>query len=413
MKFKYIIFFLTICGSLATAQTKNPVQKANEAFKQGDFARAVEIYVQVLKDKQSAPLFVNLAHAYARLKQWPAAVKAYKDALALKDPQIKTSEIYGYLGQAEYMRHNYIQALHYLARARQDESPGKFSLLIARCLIDLQRFHLAEDEVMEFLKLNPDDIQAGEMLAHIYMQTDQPAYAADIYQGLLSQKPLEIRYFKALAQALLAAGRDDKAIDTLEMARHITGPNTEDLDRLLADLYIKQNMPREAASCYSHIIHNLARPNPEDVYRLGYCYYQSHQWLSARQAFNRVLQLDPSHAHAALYLGHIASQKGDIDAACQAYLRAAKIDKQWPEPYLSLVAQQIKQKNFQQAAEYFQKALTRKDFGSDEYYRYLLTLQQAGNKDQFKKILVQALSKYPQDNRWHRLLDPFVSESPD
>jgi len=413
MKLKYIIFFLTIYGSLAMAQTKNPVQQANEAFKQGDFARAVEIYIQVLKEKQSAPLFVNLAHAYARLKQWPAAVKAYKDALALKDPQIKTSEIYGYLGQAEYMRHNYIKALHYLAQARQEESPGKFSLLIARCLIDLQRFHLAEDEVMEFLKVNPNDIQAGELLAHIYMQTEQPDRAADIYQGLLRQKPLEIRYFKALAQAQIAADRYDRAIDTLEMARRIIGPGSQEMDRLLADLYIQQTMPREAADCYSRIIQPLARPNPEDVYRLGYCYYQSHQWLSARQAFNLVLQLDPSHAHAALYLGHIASQKGELDAACQAYLRAAKIDKQWSEPYLSLAALQIKQKNFKQAAEYFQKALSREDFDSEQYYRYLLTLQQAGNKDQFKKILVQALSKYPQDNRWPRLLDSFVSESPE
>jgi tetratricopeptide (TPR) repeat protein len=411
MKSMCTILFLLAIGPIVSAQTDDLARKGNEAYAQEKYSLAVEYYIEALENQPSTAIYLNLGHAYVKLEQWSAALQSYESALAQKDPEIAPAEIYGYLGQTEYMSRNYTQALHHLTQAKPGKPPGTYNLLIARCLIDLQRFHLAESEIIEFLKLNPDDIPAGELLAHIYMQTDQADRAADTYQGLLRQRPTEIRYYKALAQAQVAAGQYSHAIDTLEMARRISGPGESNLDRLLADLYIQETMYLEAASCYSRIVHHADKPNVEDIFRLGHCYYQSRQWLSARQAFTKVLQQDPTHARSALYLGHIAAKKGEIKSALEAYTQSAQLDTEWPEPYFSLAELQLKQNHFPQAAESFHKALSRHEFDAKDYYRYLLILQQAGDKDQFKNILTKAISKYPQDNLLNQLLEQLEARS--
>ena len=405
MKSMCTILFLLAIGPIVSAQTEDPARKGNEAYAQGKFSLAVEYYLQALENQPSTALYLNLGHAYVQLDQWPAALQSYESALARKDPEIAPAEIYGYLGQAEYMCLDYTQALHHLAQAKQNKPSGTYSLLIARCLIDLQRFHLAESEIIEFLKRKPNDIPAGELLAHIYMQTDQAARATDTYQGLLRQRPAEIRYYKALAQAQVATGQYTQAIDTLEMAWRISDPGVSILDQLLADLYIQETMHREAANCYSRIVYNAVKPNAEDVFRLGHCYYQSRQWLSARQAFTKVLQLDPTHARSYLYLGHIAAKKREIKSAIEAYTQSAQFNTLWPEPYFALAEILLKENNLQQAAESFRKALARHEFDATDYYRYLLILQQAGNKDQFINILTKAICKYPHDNRLNQLLN--------
>ena len=411
MKSTCIILFLLTAGPIVTAQTEDPARSGNEAYAQGQFSLAVEYYVKALENQPSTALYLNLGHAYVQLEQWSAALQSYESALARNDTKIAPTEIYGYLGQAEYMCRNDTQALHHLAQAKPGKPPGTYSLLIARCLIDLQQFHLAESEIIEFLKQKPNDIAAGELLAHVYMQTDQTVRAADTYQGLLRQQPAEIRYYKALAQAQSAAGQYTQAIDTLEMARRISGSGAANLDRLLADLYIQETMYREAASCYSRIVHQATKPDAEDVFRLGYCYYQSRQWLSARQAFTKVLQRDPAHARSALYLGHIAAKKGEIKSAMDAFTLAAQLDTTWPEPYFSLADLQVKQNHFQQAAESFNQALSRQAFNATDYYRYLLILKQVGDKDQFINILIKAISIYPHDNRLNQLLDRLEDKS--
>lgn len=414
MKRNYIVLYLLIVGTpIVSAQAEDLAQKGNDAFGRGQFARAVEYYSQALAEKPSAMLYVNLGHAYAQLEQWPDATQSYESALAIKDSQLPPARIHGYLGQAEYMRHNYIRTLHHLAQAKQDAAPGNYSLLTARCLIDLQRFHLAESEILECLKSNPNDDNAAELLARIYMQTDRPARAADIYQRLLKQQPSGLRDFKALAQAQIAADRYPQATDTLEMARRIFTPAEQDLDRLLADLYIRQAMYRQAADCYSRLLHNADKPDPEDLYRLGHCYYQSRQFLSTREVFRRVLQLDPSNARAALYLGHIAAEQEEFEVAIEAYTRAARIDPAGAESYVALANIHVKQNQFPQAAGWFKKALARREFDPLEYAHYLETLRQAGHgyQERFIHILKQAISTYPNDIRLNRLLDQFTQET--
>jgi len=411
MKQKIICGFLILAVSVAAAYTQDSAQKGNAAFEQGQFSQAIEQYQIALEKHKSAAVLINLGHAYAGLERWPEAVRAYEAALALEDREISSADILGYLGQAEYKRQNYKQALLHLGKAKNEKPSGTYGLLITRCLIDLRRFNLAEDEIIQYLKIRPDDRQAGELLAHIFRQTERPKKAAVLYKEFSTQHPTEIRYFQALAQAEIAAGYNDRAIDTLEMARRIAGSAERCLDRLLADLYIQEKMYREAASCYFRVTRRNANSTAEDYYRLGYCYFQSRQWLSARQAFANVLEREPSHARSAFYLGHIALKQGETEQAVEAYAKAAHIDVDWSEPYLALAELRRKQGNFTRAAQDYRRALSRQELGPTVYYRYLLALQQIEPVGKVISSLKEALRQYPQDQRFHDLLDHVVRES--
>jgi hypothetical protein len=83
-------------------------------------------------------------------------------------------------------------------------------------------------------------------------------------------------------QARAAAGREAEAIDVLEAARRL---GQKEVLRSLADLYLRADMPREAADCYAA----LPSPDVEDWLRLGHARLRAGEKVSAREAFAKAV----------------------------------------------------------------------------------------------------------------------------
>lgn len=84
---KYMaMMFLALLCTVTPAGAQSLVSKANEAYRNGDYARAVELYEQSgEQDGTSAAYFYNLGNAYYKSGLYPRAILNYERALLL-DP---------------------------------------------------------------------------------------------------------------------------------------------------------------------------------------------------------------------------------------------------------------------------------------------------------------------------------------
>jgi len=76
-------------------------------------------------------------------------------------------------------------------------------------------------------------------------------------------------------------------------------------------------------------------PRPEDLYELG-CVLQANDPLKAEAAFRQALEGDPELADAAVNLGWILHERGDVEAAEAEYRRALAADPSHPTAAFNL-----------------------------------------------------------------------------
>jgi len=389
---------------------QNNVELGNRAFQEARYADAAACYERALEENKAAPTYINLGHARTRLSQWHKAIAAYEAAIAL-DEEACGAEVFRTLGQAWYMIQRYEEALRFFAKANRLGGQPEDPLWIARCLIESDQWSRAESGVFEYLRIRPDDAQALELLAHIFMRSGKPPEAARIHEKLARREPGRIRHYLGLAEAQVASGDHGAAIDTLECARLAAEDSDEAANRLLADLYVREEMHREAAEAYHRLLAAANDPTAEDFFRLGYAHMQGEEYLSATEAFAKARQLDPAHAKAALYLGHIAARRSEVEKARSAYLAAAQAAPSSPEPRVALAELYMKNGRFERAAEEFAKAIDLGERSIAVHHNRVYALTQAGDFDGAVAALKRARRDHPLDQRLNTPLDHLAEEA--
>ena len=208
-------------------------------------------------------------------------------------------------GMAEFRAGNYSSAAVLFADA-ETASPGATDALLyqAKSLVHIQDFAGAERGLRGYVASHPDSSDALYMLGFVLNRLNRPA------ESLVS-------YTKAAAIARPTA-------DDLK----IVG-----LDYVLLDDYADAIKWLEKAVA-------LDGHNKDAWYYLGRAYYTKSRLIEARNAFLKVLDLDPRDAKAENNLGLIFESSGQPNAAIEAYRKAIAWQEQnlhaSEQPYVNL-----------------------------------------------------------------------------
>ena len=152
--------------------------------------------------------------------------------------------------------------------------------------------------------------------------------ALEIYQQILDDKPGEtailndvgdlyvrlgrgqeaIPYFRRAAKSFEKNGFRKKAIATLRKA-HRQNPTDQEIVEYLAGLHVQEGLIGEARS----LMMELARHH----HALGHT-------KEARDAYEKVVEIDPKFLPALLKVSELAALEGDIDAEFKAYLAVGR-----------------------------------------------------------------------------------------
>ena len=399
------IFFAVV------VRAQNPAQLGNTAFEEGRFAEAVEQYKQMLNEKPAFGIHINLGHSYAKLQQWPEAAASYQAAIEL-DPNAVTTDIWLFLGQAQYRAHHQEAALESFLAAASSGGERRADMWIVHCLIDMEQWIQAEAALSTRLGRDPKDRQALQLLAYVREQMNDWPRAIEVYRELVAEAPGETELWISLANALATEGQPHQAIDTLELAWRLDRSATEQVNRLLADLYLAEQMPREAALSYTRAIRTMERPTADDYFRLGVAYFQSEEFVSAKDAFDKMQRAEPNDFRADLYLGRCAVAEGNPNIAETHYRTAVTKQPSSTEALLTLAQFEMSEERFEEAATHFARVIQLADGRPQVHYNHVLSLLSSPKQDiRAKAALKAALAQHPGDAPLQQLLDRYVNQT--
>jgi len=406
---KYLIIIACFCVA-SSVWAKNDISQGTAAADKDNFSQAVIHYRNALKEKRSFKAYLGLAHAQSRLGQWNKAVEAYRSAIEMTKEK-SSLELLENLGRAEYMAEKFDNAVDTFQTIYANRPDYDSEIWLARCYIKTNQWTRGQDMLLKSLASKPQNSQTLELLAYLFAQSDRVDEAVSIHKKLVKSHPEQTKYLLTLAKTQTTAEDYDQAIDTLEFADRIETDSSKEAVRLLADLYINKKMYRQAAFCYQRIIVNSDSPSVEDYFRLGYAYYQTSEFLSASQAFEKIMQIDPSNSKAPAFLGHIAAKKGETETARQYYLEAIKANKSSKEPYLSLAELEFENENYNKAAIQFAKAISLDEQLVSAHYNYVLSLMLSNQFNHAKTAIKNALRKHPTNAKLNNLLSRLINET--
>ncbi len=387
------------------------VRLGNAAFEEGRYEEAIAHYEQALREEPTFAVQVNLGHACMKLERWAEAAAHYRAAIDL-DAASVTPEIWLFLGQAYYRTARYDDALDAFVQAASPKPEGRTGLWIAQCLIDLEQWWPAKLALLNHLGTHPKDVEAIELLAHVLGQMTDWSGAIETYRHLLTITPNRTAYRIALGNALATQGRHAEAIDTLELTWRLDPGAADQVSRLLADLYLAEEMPHEAALCYARIIRRQQRGTADDYYRLALAYFQSQEFASAEAALHEMQHIDPTDARADLYLGHIATEQDRPDEAGQHYQAALEKAPNSNDALLALAQWEMQQYRYASAADHFAQAIRSGDERPVVYYHHVLALLATPETaEQAEPALKAALARHPADAQLQQLLDRYVRQA--
>ena len=366
-------------------------QKGNAAVVAGNTEAAIKHFEVSVEAKPNADIYQNLGHLRCEVRKYPEAIEAYQEALEL-DPG--RQELLPSLAQAYFESGSYGEAIQCAGRALKHKPSEEMHLIVGRS------FEIREDWVSARLAYEdaslrlPESRKVREELADVYLRTARPKLAEEVLAHLARQYPGETALYRSLADARLAAGDYKKAIDALEMRRRLS-PEDPEVYQTLADLYLSESMFQEAAQMYRLLLALNARPSAEDYFRLAHAYYQAREWVSAEEALNRALKLDPSSAQSHLYLGHLRLKDGQEDAAVAAYTSALKADEGLAAAHSALADLFLRKKDYGRAAGHYQGVIASGETDPVVYRNAIISLFRSGGRDQAESVLKTALSRHP------------------
>ncbi|MDZ4725740.1 MAG: tetratricopeptide repeat protein [Leptospira sp.] len=174
-----------------------------------------------------------------------------------------------------------------------------------------------------------------------------------------------------LALAFKHSGKFEEARKAAAKAKEIA-PNDARIALLTGNLYQEIGDPKAAIEAYKEG-QSLAPSDPVLTYNLAISYYKDGKIPEAIEEFQKVIQVAPNSNAAALAYGHLGSiyyAREDYDRSEYFFREVSRLKPSDAKNYYNLGLIQLKKKNSEEAARYFQKAL---DSGANEpeVYRYI------------------------------------------
>jgi tetratricopeptide (TPR) repeat protein len=177
---------------------------------------------------------------------------------------------------------------------------------------------------------------ALQALALAHLQLGATAPAMEILARLASTDRKDVQSRRLLAQALLAGGQPERAVQELEDARALA-PGDAELSFALAAAYLRTKRVEEAARLFEQIA--LDRPIPQTRVLIGRTYRDFAQYERARAELRKALNQDPRVRRAHYYLGNLTvAEKGraGLEEAIPEFQEELKLAPQDPLANLEL-----------------------------------------------------------------------------
>ncbi len=151
--------------------------------------------------------------------------------------------------------------------------------------------------------------EALQALAMVNIQMGTASEAVDILTPMATRHPRDLVLQRLLAQAMVASGHPEQAVQTLEEARD-AAPGDPEVAFLLASGYLRLKKVEAAERLFAEIVR--AKPMAQTHVLIGRTYRDAGEYGRARVALEAALKQDPHVRRAHYYLGTVAVMEGGV-----------------------------------------------------------------------------------------------------
>ncbi len=373
------VFAASVLGDiLAYPETfQERLKAAQQAFQAERWEDARRLYRALTKEAPELPVaYIGEGDAAAKLKDYPAAITAFEQALKRlsteqqtdiaiarlqfivqaklatayhRNRQLDAADIwfqkaikgagedapaawYVALGQIETERGNLEQARRYYSVAVQlhPDTTAAYNNL-GHVLLKLNRIDEADAVFRQALVQDETLASAAFGRGEVGVRRGQLAVAQRFYEDAIQHAPHEPTFHKSLAEVLRHLG-NDKAAKVVE-ARY---------RRTLAERYLRQahwfiekRQPQRALTPLQKALDVDATFTPA-LKDYAYVQMQLGELAAAKQTYQRVLMIEPTSRQALLHLGMIEIGLGNPTNAEAHYLTLIKHEPDFMDTYVQL-----------------------------------------------------------------------------
>ena len=237
-----------------------------------------------------------------------------------------------------------------------------------------------EKGIQEIEKLSdayPEETRYMEMLAELYMKSNMPDKALEMYNRILKVDPDNPYINISLADYYRKKGDKQKSFEYLKSG--FANPNL-DIDtkvQILLAYYTVNEIYSDRKDEADTLAELMIKANPNEpkawsIY--GDLLYQAKKLEQARDAFHKVISMDSSKYLVWEQLLFVESELNDFNAMASEGERAIRLFPQQPLLYLFAGAGRFQQKDYKTAADHFEKGVkftVANDKLLEQFYSYL------------------------------------------
>ena len=338
------------------AQSEGLLEQADEAFRQGNLARASTLARQALAhDPGAVHGHMILGVIAAQKNQWDTSNRHFEAVVRL-DP----SSPYGYfyLGQARLYQKQWEKAVQYFAKALDLQYPDRERLMIEMALAQNEAGR-PQQALSILAKIEPP---ADERLAAQYhavtafaqIKLNGSAPAIEAIRRALQLDESRVEYWDFLISTLIKADQNPQALAEAIRAQkkfpdhpdiqflfalasyHVTesplsglalrnlreaDPDSARVQLAEGLLYRKQGKTEEATSAFRRA---AARGVPDARLLLGIIYKENGEYEAAEREFREAERLNPRNGQVMLEVGKLFLARGDLEQARIRFEKAAE-----------------------------------------------------------------------------------------
>jgi tetratricopeptide (TPR) repeat protein len=187
-----------------------------------------------------------------------------------------------------------------------------------------------------------------------------------LYRQVLAVDPKQADALHLLGVIAYQVGRHDRAIEHIEAALRLRGPDPEMLSNL-GGAYLAMGRAAEALSCYQRAVQ--LRPGFASAhYNLGNVLLGQKRLAEALACYREALRLQPDNVGAHMNLGNALQAQGDLAGAIASFQQALRFNPAFAEAHINLGIALHAQERLPEAAACYRQALQlRPDFPEGHY----------------------------------------------
>ena len=325
-------------GSETLTSIDGALVEANEAFTDGDFARAFTIFSNILKfDGKHPEANYYQALIKSELQGSKVPVDQFKSALRAKP----TSKIFwkGYINallRAGRLRDAEVvlnQALlkgakeeYFLSCKTAIESNDKVKNLLRRSRLLASDLKMSDAiaAASKALEISPDDFDVFLILGKLHHRDDQPKKAIYFYRCAIRVNPVSFVAYRSLGELYLNILNLKDSIANYKIALSIR-PNDVACCNNLGEAYFKDRDYKNAEK-YFRKSNSQGAGHIAPKYNLGCLYLIMGNRKKAINEFKDTLKISPKHLNSLNNLGCCYLEEGQFKDALKCFTLALEID---------------------------------------------------------------------------------------